>query len=154
MDNFSERYAECLPYLVDKASVYFRLHGSSVLHRLGSDLTIDQFIALDAIALSSDICQRDLAKILLKDRSNVTRIVSILEKKSLIKRISTTKSKRPVKMIKITEKGQKVVDELSPVLKGDLKDFTSSFSANDLEQFVDTLNKIISKISENENIQI
>ena len=154
MKDFSERYAECLPYLVDKASVYFRLHGSSVLQRLGLDLTIDQFIALDAIALSSDICQRDLAKILLKDRSNVTRIVSILEKKSLIKRISTTKLKRPVKMIKITEKGQKVVDELSPVLKGDLKDFTSSFSANDLEQFVDTLNKIISKISENENIQI
>lgn len=154
MHNNPERYAECLPYLVDKASVYLRLHWALFLSSLGSDLTLDQFIALDAIALGQNMCQRDLAKILLKDRSNVTRILSILETKGLIKRVAATKQNRPVKMLKITAKGQKIIDKISPVLKTDLEDFLSAFDEQELEQFVKTLDKIISKISEKANIQI
>ncbi len=149
-----ECYADCLPYFVDKASVYLRLHASVFLHSLNSDLTVEQFIALDAIAMNKDICQRDLAKILLKDRSNVTRIVSILESKGLIKREAAIKQNRPVKILKITPKGQKLADKYNIPLKKHLNDFLGDFSRTELEQFQNTLEKIINKISENVNIQI
>lgn len=147
-------YAECLPYLVDKASVYLRLHGSDFLQQLGIDLTLEQYIALDAVAAGTDLCQRDLAKILLKDRSNVTRILSILESKGLVKRIAAMKQNRPVKLISITNKGQKIIDKYSLIVKKDLEDFLSEFDDNELKQFKSTLEKMISKISEKSNIQI
>ena len=101
MSKIPECYADCLPYLVDKASVYLRLYGSVFLHKAKSDLTLEQFITLDAIANTPNICQRDLAKIILKDRSNVTRILSILENKGYIERLISVKNNRPVKILKL-----------------------------------------------------
>lgn len=151
---FHKRYADCLPYLVDKASVYLRLHGSDFINNLGLDLTIDQYIALDAIATGEDLCQRDLAKILLKDRSNVTRILSILEAKGLVKRVAAVKQNRPVKLLKITANGKQMIDEYSGFVKKDLDDFLSDFEDDELMQFKSTLEKIISKISKKAKIQI
>ncbi len=149
-----ECYADCLPYLVDKASVYLRLHGANFIQTLGMDMTIDQYIALDAIASLDNMCQRDLAKILLKDRSNTSRILAILEQKGLIKRVAAIKQNRPVKLLKTTAKGQKIIDEFSYVVKKDLENFWSDFDINDIKQLKNLLNKIISKISEKSNIQI
>ena len=153
-EKIAECYADCLPYLIDKASVYLRSRGSIYIKSLGLDLTIEQYIALDAIAAADNLCQRDLAKVLLKDRSNVTRILSILEKKGLIQRVTSTKQNRPVKLLKITNEGRKLTEKYMPVVKQDLKNFLDSFDDRELEQFKQTLEKIISKISEKTNIQI
>lgn len=149
-----EFYAQCLPYLVDKASVYLRLRGAMFLSTLNKDVTFEQFIALDAIANVPDLCQRDLAKILLKDRSNVTRILSILESKGMITRAAAVKQNRPVKILKITRKGQDFIDKYSPTVKAELDEFLSGFDSEELQQFKTTLEKIVTKISENVNIQI
>lgn len=44
-------------------------------------VTPDEFYALDAIMLNEGICQRELAKLILKDRPNTGRILDSLEKK-------------------------------------------------------------------------
>lgn len=154
MSKIPECYADCLPYLVDKASVYLRLYGSVFLHKAKSDLTLEQFITLDAIANTPNICQRDLAKIILKDRSNVTRILSILENKGYIERLISVKNNRPVKILKLKPKGQKVITQISPLIKNDLEMLMTQFDKDELQSLRNTLEKIILKISEKANIQI
>lgn len=152
--DFFDCYARSLPYLIEKASVYIRLRGALLLNELGADITLEQFITLDAISSSPDVCQRDLAKILLKDRSNVTRILNILEKKGLIKRETSTKGNRVVKVTTLTENGKEVMDKYADRMKGDLNDFLTQFDQNDLKVMEKMLVLISEKISENANIQI
>lgn len=47
------------------------------------------FAALDTISCNKGICQRDLAKLILKDRANTGRILNSLEEKGFIKRYKT-----------------------------------------------------------------
>lgn len=151
---FFDCYARTLPYLIDKTSVYIRLRGSLLLNALGADITLEQFITLDAISASDNICQRDLAKILLKDRSNVTRILNILEKKGLIVRETSTKGNRVVKFARMTPKGLKELDKYSKKMKDDLNDFLEQFNQEELSVMSKMLEQISSKISESANIQI
>ena len=151
---FVNCYADKLPYIIEKTSVYFRLRGSQQLAKMGCPLTIDQFITLDSIAFNKGICQRDLAKIVLKDRSNITRILNILEEKGFIVRENTSKGNRMVKMAKLTPEGKKLVDKYSIVMTNDLTDMLSEFGAENLKNIKTVLTSIIEKISKNTNIQI
>lgn len=158
MENFEKDFFDCyartLPYLIEKTSVYIRLKGALLLSELGADITLEQFITLDAISGCKDLSQRDLAKILLKDRSNVTRILSILEKKELITRKITNKGNRPVKQPLLTEKGVLVMKQYADKMKNDLNCFLEQFNQQDLKTMENTLKAISKKISESANIQI
>ena len=151
---FFDCYARTFPYLIDKASVFIRLRGSALLSELGANITLEQFITLDAISANNEVCQRDLAKILLKDRSNVTRIINILENKGLITRETTCKGNRIVKITHLTKKGQDVMDCFANKMKNDLNDLMSEFNAEDLAITENVLRGIAEKISKNVNIQI
>lgn len=153
-ENFFNCYARSLPYLIEKASVYIRLRGSLLLNELNADITLEQFITLDAISSRSDVCQRDLAKVLLKDRSNVTRILNILEQKGLITRETANKGKRIVKYTRLTSKGRELMDKYADRMKNDLNDFLSQFNQKDLKIMEKMLEEISNKISENANLQI
>ena len=153
-EEFFDCYARSLPYQIEKASVYIRLKGALLLNQLDAGITLEQFITLDAISTGKGVCQRDLAKILLKDRSNVTRILNLLEEKGLIYREMSQKSNRMVKVSYLTDKGQELIDKYADILKNDLNTFLSQFDQPKLLIMEEMLKKISSKISENANIQI
>lgn len=111
-----KHYIDTLIHLVEKTYIYARIKGAQFFKELDIDVTIDQFIALDAIYCNKDICQRDLSKIILKDRSNTGRILNILEEKGFIKREIETKGKRMVKKVYITGKGKNLIEEYIPKL--------------------------------------
>ncbi|MBS4759469.1 MAG: MarR family transcriptional regulator [Clostridium sp.] len=152
--DFFDCYARTLPYLIEKTSVFIRLKGALKLSELGADITLEQFITLDAISACPDVSQRDLAKILLKDRSNVTRILNILEKKELIHRETSNKGKRPVKRTRLSQKGRELMNRYADKMKNDLNDFLAQFNQENLLITKKMLEEISSKISENANIQI
>lgn len=158
MENFEKDFFDCyartVPYLIEKTSVYIRLKGALLLNELGADITLEQFITLDAISSSPDVSQRDLAKILLKDRSNVTRILNILEEKGLIFRETSNKGKRIVKLAKLTDKGQSIMDKYADKMKNDLNDFLAQFNQENLKIMENMLIEISEKISENAKLQI
>lgn len=147
-------FADKLPYIIEKSSVYFKLRGAQLLTKLGCPITIEQFIILDAIYFNTGICQRDLAKIVLKDRSNITRILNILENEGYIVRENTSKGNRMVKVAKLTLKGQNVINKYAGALKQDLDDMLSAVEREKLEAVKDVLQALIEKISKNANIQI
>lgn len=147
-------YADKLPYIIEKTSVYFRLSGSQLLSKLGCSLTVEQFITLDTIAFNEGICQRDLAKIVLKDRSNITRILNILEQKGLIKRENTNKGKRMVKTAVLTPQGKCVIDRYSQAMKDNLDEILNKIEPEKLDIVKDVLLSLLDEISQSANIQI
>ncbi len=70
---------------------------------------MDQYSTIDTISFNPGICQRDLSKLILKDRSFTSRILNGLEKEGFIRREVETKGKRLVKKLYITNKGEKIL---------------------------------------------
>lgn len=137
-------YTESIVYSMEQTVVYFRVKGAQFFNELNLGITIDQFVTLDAIYCNNDICQRDLSKLILKDRSNTGRILTILEENCLITRMIETKGKRLVKKIYITDKGKQIIEENQPKLRDA---FLKVFENVSDEEFA-TLRKILDKLKD------
>lgn len=149
-----EHYVDSIVYALEQTAIYCRVRGSQLFNNLGLEVTFEQFITLDAISINPDICQRDLSKLILKDRSNTGRILTILENNQLIERVVETKAKRLVKKIYITEKGKKIISENQERLR---KGFTNVFGSITEDEFAalrSTLAKMKESLSTYTTLQI
>jgi DNA-binding MarR family transcriptional regulator len=149
-------YTDSVIYAMEQTVVYFRLKGAQICSQLGIGLTIDQFAALDAIYANKDkqICQRDLSKLLLKDRSNTGRILNILEESGFIKRELETKGNRPVKKIYLTEDGKKTYEENLQKIRKPFEQLFEDVSEEELELIKKTVEKLKNCLSKTTTIQI
>lgn len=149
-----KHYFESAIYLMEQTVIYTKIKGAQFFNELKIGVTIDQFVALDAISANENICQRDLSKLILKDRSNTGRILNILEEKGFITRALETKGKRPVKKIYITEKGKKLVEESVPRLRSAFQQVFEDVSDEELAVLRGILNKMKTSLSKTTSIQI
>ena len=72
----------------------------------------------------------------------------------MILRKTTNKGNRVVKTMKLTEKGQQIMDLYADKMKNDLNNFLVSFDQQELKILEKVLKEISAKISERANIQI
>lgn len=96
-------------------SLFYNLEQTSRICRAGCEkyfeeharnlMTFDEFIILDTVLCYPDICQRDLAKIILKGASHTSKMLVVLEAKGFIQRPVDKKGNRIIKKIVITPKG-------------------------------------------------
>ena len=121
-------YAESIWFQIRLTSRYLTLMGNQAFEKLNFSISFDDYILLDIIANHEDICPRDLARMLLRDRSNIGKIVSGLENKKLIKVKADIRNNRSVKKLRITDKGIKLCNEM--YLK--------------IQPYIDIMNKVIS----------
>lgn len=147
-------HAQSIPYLIEKSSIYLKLNASKILGERKTGLTFDQFLALETIAFNEGICQRDLSKLILKDRSNITRILNILEEKELIVRKIGSKKNRIVKTIETSEKGKEIIKQNTPFMNEQSNNFISMFDKDEIKTTAKILNKMIEIISKDTDLQI
>ena len=69
-----EHYTDSIYYQLEQTAKYCRALGIQMFQNLNIPLTMDEFVALDVIQANDGICQRELAKLILKDRPNTGRI--------------------------------------------------------------------------------
>ena len=105
-------YTEGMLFQVRLTSRYLSLMGNQVFEKLNMPISFEDYLILDIISYNEGICHRDLAKMLLRDRSNLGKIASKLEKLKLIKVKLDTRNNRAVKKIYITDKGHKLCTEI------------------------------------------
>ena len=137
-------YTDSIVYALEQTSIYCRVRGAQLFNNLNLPVTLEQFIALDAIFCNPDICQRDLSKLILKDRSNTGRILTILEKNGFVERVVETKAKRLVRKIYITQLGKKIIEENQDDIR---KGFSRVFDDISEEEFA-VLRKTLAKMKE------
>lgn len=77
------------------------------------NLSISQFGVLEALYHLGPMCQRDIAKKILKSTGNITLVIDNLEKRNLVKRYRNQKDRRYFD-IHLTDKGNGLIAEIFP----------------------------------------
>lgn len=82
-------------------------------HLAGAKLTTSQFGVLEALYHLGPMCQRDIAKKILKSTGNLTTVIDNLEKRNLVRRERNEDDRRYFNVV-LTEKGEKIMKKIFP----------------------------------------
>ena len=150
-----EHFTDTVMYEIELTSKYIKHMGNELFKKLGFYITPEEYTALDTINVHRDICQRDLAKLILKDRAGTGRIILSLKGKKLIERYTDTKGNRLVRKMKITEEGLNVLNSAYNVIKEvGIIPFEKHFSEQDKQNLREILQKFRNVIAEHIEIKI
>ena len=140
-----QHYTDSIFYQFEQTAKYCRFLGVQVFQKLNMPISPDEFYALDVIMMHDNICQRELAKLILKDRPNTGRILDSLEEKGYIERFADTKNNRLVRRMKITDTDKKITEETSERLREYISNLPKIFSDEDKNR----LKELIIRFREN-----
>ena len=138
---------------LSRAGMLSKLFANQIFAKNGAVIRPEQFTVLYALKENNGMYMRQLANITYKDRPNMTRIVSILENNGYV--ISELGAEgRQVKKLYITDKGKKVCEELLPSILQIWQDTVEGIRAEEIECFLNTLNKMEENIRKKTIIQV
>ena len=137
----ANHYVDTVIYSVDMIWRILKSELKQKIDNLKIGITGEQFIVLDTIYCHKDIYQQKLSEIIMKDKSNMTRILRVLADKQLIKREVGNVNNRLVYFLKTTDTGQKIVDENMPKIKV----FITEIFENITDEEIDLLHKLSTK---------
>ena len=133
-------------------SLFYNIEQTARICRAGVDnyfeahaegkISFDEFIILETVLCNPEICQRDLAKLILKGTSHTSKFLAVLEEKEFINRPVDTKGKRIVKKISVTPKGLDAYNFASKIASEFVHEIESSISSKEAQNCEKFLNKI------------
>lgn len=138
-DNGIGHYTDSIHYELEQTSRLMNMLTNQLFKKLELSITFDEYIALDTVSINEGICQRDLAKLILKDRANTGRILNELEQKGFITRFIDTKNNRLVKKMGITETGLQELNSINNKIKTYLSGVTKRIPPEDVDKVRDIL---------------
>lgn len=143
-------FTDSIFYSIEQIARYVEIDGKEFFTKFTTEITPEEFRTIDVILCNPDICQRDLAKLILRDRVRTGRILDSLEEKGLIRRFSDMKNKRLVKKMALTEIGRKYYIEITEKLHPYLEKFYEKFTASqlgELKNLLQLLEKAVSAVT-------
>ena len=140
-------YVDSLLYQMRLTARYMKILGEQIFSKMNINISFDEFISIAVISEYGSMCQRDLAKLILKDRANVGRIAKNLENIGLIEIINSTKNNRLVKNITLTAKGHSFLKDAFEKITPYVAKVQSNFSDNEIEALSNLLKNFRSVIS-------
>ena len=132
-------YTDSIHYELEQTSRLMNMLTNQLFKKLDLSITLDEYITLDTVSVNAGICQRDLAKLILKDRANTGRILNELEQKGFITRFIDTKKNRLVKKVGITEIGLEELNSINNKIKTYLGGVTKRIPSEDIDKVRDIL---------------
>ncbi len=149
-----EHYTDSIFYQLEQTAKFCRYLGQQIFQNLNLPITLDEFAALDVIMVHGEICQRELAKLILKDRPNTGRILNTLEEKGYIKRFADTKNNRLVRKMSLTPEGEKVTKEVSEFLRQYICKMPKIFSEEDKFTLINLIKKFRKSLEQEVEMKI
>lgn len=135
-------YTETSYYHIKHTARYLQIYTNQIFKKICADISFDEYIALELIDERGVMCQRDLAKLLLKDRANTGRIINVLKEKEYITVVIDEKNNYIVKNITITEKGKIFTEDMRNKLSPIMDIACSQFTDEDNKTLLNLLIKI------------
>ncbi len=94
-------------------------------HLTQEKLTISQFGVLETLYHLGSMCQRDVAKKILKSTANITTVVDNLEKRGLVERQRSSEDRRYI-ALHLTDAGRELIERIFPDhVQGIIKSFAA-----------------------------
>lgn len=141
-------FSKSVFYKIQQLAIYSDKLGENFFEIRNVDLTHDEFAALNFIINHPNICQRDLAKLILRDRVRTGRILTSLEDKGYIKRINSTKNNRLIRQLQITKSGEKIYFEQFNIMSKVMEKLLEKFSAKQMDDLMASLSKLENALAE------
>jgi DNA-binding MarR family transcriptional regulator len=147
-------FTKSLYYEMLLTAKYMRMFGTQLFEQENIGINIEEFSTLDVIYCNPHICQRDLAKLILKDRANTGRLLDSLEDKNFIKRDLVERNNRPVKQISLTTQGEKFLLETTKILKERFEEINQEIPEEEIIKTCQFLQKLRTLLAETIKTQI
>lgn len=128
-----EHYIDTIVYSIDMIIKNLKTEIKQKVDKLDIGITSEQLIVLDTISTQENMYQQKLSDIMLKDKSNTTRILNVLEEKGLITRKASRINNRLVYILNITKDGKKLLKENLPVIKKFITDIFQNITDDEIE---------------------
>lgn len=123
------------------------------LSEKGFDITSEQYLILSLLVEHGELYQRQISELTYKDRPNISRIINILEEKELVKRVNDSNGRKIFKIV-VTEKGKQLREKIHPVMVDIRKVMTKGISKEELENCLQTLEKMLENMKDKVKLQI
>ena len=143
----AKHYINTVIYSVDMIIRLLKFELKQKVDSLDMGITSEQFVVLDTIFSEKGIYQQKLSEILLKDKSNTTRILKVLEEKGLITRDMGKANNRLVYILNVTEKGRHLVEDNMPKIKNFILEMFGDISDDEIELLHNLSKKFQSDLS-------
>ena len=149
-----EHYTDTIFYQIELTAKYCKMLGQQLFDKYNTGITLEEYTVLDTLIDNKDLCQRDLAKLILKDRANTGKLLDTLEKKGLVTRKLDIKNNRPVKIIEITKKGIEKAEDAANKIRPHYKQVKERIKNSDIARVGDLLKELRSFLNDTIDIQI
>lgn len=111
--NVSQQEREALGLVIKLTRSLDAVERRTLSHLTEVELTVSQFGVLEALYHLGPMCQRDLARKVLKSTGNITTVIDNLEKRGLVQRERSTEDRRYIQ-VHLTDAGTAVVCDFFP----------------------------------------
>lgn len=149
-----EHFTDTIFYQIELTAKYCKLLGQQVFEKFNLGISLEEYSVLDVLTINESLCQRDIAKLIIKDRANTGKLLDTLAAKNLITRELTIKNNRPVKLVKITEDGIKKINEVAEKARPNYNLVKEKINNRNLAKVGDLLKELRSILKETIEIQI
>ena len=62
-----EHFTDTIFYQIELTAKYCKLLGNQVFEKLNTGISLEEYTVLDVLTMNESLCQRDIAKIILKE---------------------------------------------------------------------------------------
>ncbi len=128
-----------LQFLVYKSNSLLRNKLNQALKSF--DITVEQWVTLKKLNQKEGYNQKELSKDTFKEQAVITRMLDILEQKSLVERGKSPNDRREF-IISITDKGRKLLEEIKPNIIGYQELLDSTLNGEEMLQLKELLSKL------------
>ncbi len=149
-----EHFTDTIFYQIELTAKYCRYLGQQVFEKYNAGVSTEEFSVLDVLYCNPQLCQRDLAKIILKDRANTGKLLDSLEKKGYITRKLSIKNNRPVKITEITPEGRRKTEEVTEKIRPNFVVIKEKIKNSDVAKVGNLLSELREILKETLEIQI
>ena len=147
MEIMRTRYENSLFFQINSSAKYFEKLFEQFFKEANIGVSATEHLALTTIYDLKKCCQRDLAKILLKDRANTGKLAKSLEEKGLVKITPDIRNNKPVKILSITKKGATLIEDSHKLLKPLRIEIEKNFTDEKLDEIKNSLKSFKETIS-------
>lgn len=141
-----EQRLEQLPvFLMEQIVKRYRQVALETLRNNDAGLTVDQWVVLKQISENNGSSQVEIGQSTVKDAPTTTRIIDQLVNKNLISKQLDPEDRRRY-MVFITEKGQKLIGRLLPVVQAYRQIPVKDFSAAEQQNLIGMLQRMLQNL--------
>ncbi len=134
-----------LGYAIGKTNWYLKSLLNKFLKEGKCDITNEQWLVLKVIDANPAVSQTEIAEISRKDKTNITRILDLLEKSAWIERRKDDRDRRMYR-IHITEQGKNILKNVNPITQKTDEVCTQSLSKKKVLALIESLDAVCDSI--------